>query len=175
MYCMGCGRSKQMDPWHIAKDLGALPFGMLMGKFMCRRCEARLSVVLPWYAATPEQWAKTYRPPSQRIPPAKASKESWDYQVECWDGPNHARILDRWRCSIISTRRTLRASNAMCGSSHEWRPGQRRSRFATADKGSRRGRYRTGLPTYEHGAAHGVRSCRRRAHEHSDVSGLSEF
>jgi hypothetical protein len=96
VHCMGCGRSKQMDPWHIAKDLGALPFGMLVGKFMCRRCEVRLSVVLPWYAPTPERWAKTYQPPSQNMNAARGSTNPWDYtyQIDRWRDPKQARVLE---------------------------------------------------------------------------------
>lgn len=69
---------------------------MLVGKFMCRRCERKLSVVLPWYAPTPEQWARTYQPPSQNMSAARGSTDPWDYayQIDRWCDPKRARVLE---------------------------------------------------------------------------------
>lgn len=94
VHCMGCGRSKKMDPWHIVKDLGALPFGMLVGKFVCRRCDRKLSVVLPWYANTPELWVKSYEPPQGHD--VRGSEKPWDYtyQIDRWHSPERSTVLE---------------------------------------------------------------------------------
>jgi len=86
VHCMSCGRARNMDPWHIAKRFGALPFGMLVGKFLCRRCNEKMSVVLPWYANTPRAWASAYEPPKadKDRPPAPVGDREFNYRLDLW-------------------------------------------------------------------------------------------
>jgi hypothetical protein len=82
--CLSCGRSRDARAAVFITLLGALPFGMIVGKLRCKGCTDNFAVVLPWYAPTPRAWANQYRP---QDPPAtpdyiEPPRSEFIYQVE---------------------------------------------------------------------------------------------
>jgi hypothetical protein len=81
VHCLGCRRAHQVDPFHIARLMGPLPFGVVIGKMRCRRCKEKLSVVLPWYTPTLKEWAAQYRVPYEKKEP---QPESTLFRLDVW-------------------------------------------------------------------------------------------
>lgn len=84
-YCMGCQRSRDANAAVFLGLLGPVPFGMLIGKLKCTRCQRTLAVLLPWYAPTPQVWVKQYKP--DPATDDRRGLEPWDFafQVDSWD------------------------------------------------------------------------------------------
>jgi len=93
IFCIGCGRSHKADPQLLARKLGPLPFGLIVGVFACRRCQARVSAVFPWYAPTPHEWAKIARDhlPKPEEPRVYVDGRQFPYRIDLWHS-NHQII-----------------------------------------------------------------------------------
>ena len=98
VFCLFCNRAKKVDAYLIAKHIGEIPFGVLVGKLLCKRCDESISVVLPWYAPTPREWLKNHRVPT----PSKIEQDivihlhdrDFRYSLDTWtkDG-NHKQTI----------------------------------------------------------------------------------
>ncbi|MBL6852399.1 MAG: hypothetical protein ISS15_05255 [Alphaproteobacteria bacterium] len=83
-HCLGCSRSREARATVFLAFLGAIPFGMLVGKLKCTRCRGVLAVLLPWYAPTPAAWVKQYRPQLEPVPEPPAA-HVFNYTLEQLD------------------------------------------------------------------------------------------
>jgi len=102
IHCVGCGRSRKSDPQLLARKLGPLPFGLIVGMFFCKRCQERVSVVLPWYAPTPREWAKIARDhiPKQEEPRIYVDGRRFPFKIDIWRAKH--TIIDRTLAHIDS-------------------------------------------------------------------------
>lgn len=94
IYCVSCNRSRKADPSLIARKLGPLPFGLILGVFPCKRCQERTAVVLPWYAPTPREWAKVARDhfPKEEEPRIYVDGQQFQFRIDQWN-TKHSAIL----------------------------------------------------------------------------------
>jgi hypothetical protein len=83
LHCLSCCHSRDARAIVFLGLLGCIPFGMLIGKLRCRRCRENIGVLLPWYAPTPQDWVKQYRPKAD-VPPSyiEPSRRNFTFQVE---------------------------------------------------------------------------------------------
>ena len=84
-HSLGCQRSRDANAAVFLGLLGPVPFGMLIGKLKCTRCQGKLGVILPWYAPTPQLWVKQYRPEAQREQVFDVDGFKFPCQVELCD------------------------------------------------------------------------------------------
>src|SRR5262249_20734259 len=65
IYCLACGRSRDILVYALRVMVGPISFGPVNGRFGCRGmggCGRAMGMVLPRCAPNPAAWARLYRP-----------------------------------------------------------------------------------------------------------------
>lgn len=95
IYCLSCGRSRDMLVYTLRKMVGPISLGTVNGRFGCRGkggCGKAMGMVLPRVAPTPAAWARLYRPQaSDREIRHDAPPDDFPFHIERWTEKPAAR------------------------------------------------------------------------------------
>jgi hypothetical protein len=110
IYCLNCGRSRDMLVYLLRKMVGPISLGTANGRFGCRGkggCGKAVGMVLPKIAPTPEIWARYYKPkasdPGVRL---DAPPNDFPFHVERW-----TETPDTRECTVAQVA-TIEMANA---------------------------------------------------------------
>ena len=96
IFCLNCGRSRDMIVYVLRKMVGPISLGTVNGRFACRGrggCGQAVGMVLPRIAPTPTIWARYYKPkaddPGVRL---DAPRDDFPFHVEEWEEKGNSRV-----------------------------------------------------------------------------------
>lgn len=96
IYCINCGRSRDMLVYVLRKMVGPISLGTVNGRFACRGrggCGASIGVVLPRIAPTPAIWASQYKPKADDPGVVlDAPSSDFAFHIEEWQEKGGGRV-----------------------------------------------------------------------------------